>query len=183
MLEAKTQFYREGLQQCWEELSFEELDYAAILLTETREKNKNVFIIGNGGSASTASHMALDLNKVGGLRAISLTDASAITAWSNDDSYEQVFANQLKTLIQEEDVLIAISASGTSPNILSAASYANEKGAYIIGLIGMAGGKLIDLTDVALVCSSVDYGIIEDFHLSLNHILTEHLKESSDCCL
>jgi D-sedoheptulose 7-phosphate isomerase len=147
-------------------------------------RRSKIFIIGNGGSASTASHMAVDLAKgtqVKGypsLRVISLTDnVGMITAWANDLAYEEVFTEQLKNLLSYKDVLIAISASGNSPNILSAVRYAKSRGAATVGFIGFGGGKLKDLVDVDITVSSHNYGVVEDFHLTLNHIISQFIKQ------
>lgn len=173
--------YRKELSRCFDELDQEKLQRVLIYLMTRRSK---IFIIGNGGSASTASHMAVDLAKgtqVKGypsLRVISLTDnVGMITAWANDLAYEEVFTEQLKNLLSYKDVLIAISASGNSPNILSAVRYAKSRGAATVGFIGFGGGKLKDLVDVDITVSSHNYGVVEDFHLTLNHIISQFIKQ------
>jgi D-sedoheptulose 7-phosphate isomerase len=142
-----------------------------------------VFIVGNGGSASTASHMAADLakNTIGPtmdrFRVMSLNDnVSLLTALANDDGYENVFREQLVNLIKPSDVLIAISASGNSPNVLNAIEYARSRHAQTVGLLGFNGGRAITLVDRPILVQSDDYGVIEDAHLVLNHILIEHFQ-------
>jgi D-sedoheptulose 7-phosphate isomerase len=143
----------------------------------------SVFIVGNGGSASTASHMAADLakNTIGPhmtrFRVMSLNDnMSLLTALANDDGYENVFREQLVNLIKPSDILIAISASGNSPNVLKAIQYANSRHAQTVGLLGFSGGQALELVNHPIVVSSEDYGVIEDAHLVLNHILVEHFQ-------
>lgn len=145
---------------------------------------QQVFIIGNGGSAATASHMMNDLNKftrVEGqprFRAIALTDnVPWMTAVGNDQSYADVFVEPLQNLLQAGDTLIAISASGNSPNILKAVDYAKAQGATVIGLCGRAGGKLAQQADIKILIPSDRIGQQEDGHMILNHVLSLALLE------
>lgn len=156
---------------------------AATRLISAYKQNRTVFICGNGGSASTASHMAADLGKntvtVGRarLRVISLNDNTPlITAITNDLGYERVFEEQIANLVQAEDVLIAISASGNSPNILRTAQFARNYDTTVIALTGADGGQLAKLADIIICVPSTDYGPIEDLHLSVNHIFTNSLR-------
>ena len=151
---------------------------------DAHKRDAQVFVLGNGGSASTASHWACDLGKgtvVEGqrrLRLISITDNNAVmTAWSNDTSYDDVFIEQLKNLLNEGDGVVGISASGNSENVLRAMQYANEKGCVTIGATGFGGGKLAGMSDIPFVVDSYDYGIVEDLHLILNHILRVCIHE------
>jgi D-sedoheptulose 7-phosphate isomerase len=145
--------------------------------------NKQVFILGNGGSSSTASHMAADLakNTIGPnmkrFRIVSLNDNAAImTALANDIGYEHVFSEQLTNLIQAGDVLIVVSASGNSPNVLQAMRYARSHSAEVVGLLGFDGGAAASLSDISLIVPSDHYGVIEDVHLIINHILVDYFK-------
>jgi D-sedoheptulose 7-phosphate isomerase len=145
---------------------------------------KNVFTMGNGGSASTASHMAADLAKntiernMRRFRIVSLNDNTALlTALANDLGYENVFSEQLKNLIRAGDLLIVISASGNSPNVLGAIEYARERSAEVAAIVGFGGGRAAELADLAIVVRSDHYGIVEDLHLVINHILVDHFKE------
>jgi D-sedoheptulose 7-phosphate isomerase len=176
--------YLAGVRACQEELSREKLEKAMQAVTQAYEQGRRIFILGNGGSASTSSHMACDLGKgtsVAGrprARVISLTDNIALlSAWANDAGYEVVFAEQLANLLEPGDVVIGISASGNSPNVLRAIEYAREHGAVTIAFIGFGGGRLKALVDIELTVSSKNYGQVEDLHLSLNHILSQYLKE------
>lgn len=150
------------------------------LLEETKKKNGTVYIIGNGGSSATASHMANDLN-VGlrrrGIRkfnVVSLGDNSAVmTAISNDIGFENAFYMQLEDVINDKDLLIAISCSGNSPNIVKAVEYAKQMNTKVVGCSGFDGGELKKLSDV---CFHVDtpkgeYGLVEDIHMILDHII------------
>lgn len=148
------------------------------LLLEAYEDEKQIFIFGNGGSASTASHFACDLGK-GTIRAnskrfkvISLTDNVALmTAWANDSSYNDVFKEQLENLLKPGDVVIGISASGNSRNVLNAIEYTNSIGCTTIGFAGFGGGKLAEMVDECIVVESDRYGPVEDIHLMLEHII------------
>jgi D-sedoheptulose 7-phosphate isomerase len=152
-------------------------------LVDTHAGGGNVFLCGNGGSASTASHMAADLAKgapvgrVTGLRTVSLTDnVPIITAWGNDVDFSEVYAEQVRNLVRRGDALIAISASGNSPNILRAVEMAARQGAVTIGLCGFGGGRLADMADHAVVVASDEYGPVEDIHLVLNHAIAESVR-------
>lgn len=149
-------------------------------------EGRRLFLIGNGGSASTASHIACDLQK--GIlgykgdhqrprfKVFSLADNAAImTAWANDVSYEVIFSEQLKTLAHEHDVLIAISASGNSPNIIRAVEVAKLKGMSVIGLSGFTGGKLRTMANVPIHVDAHDYGVVENVHLMFGHLATKYL--------
>lgn len=148
------------------------------------QDGKQVFVLGNGGSASTASHMAADLakNTIGAnmrrFRIMSLNDnIPLMTALSNDMGYHRMFAEQLVNLIRPGDVLVVISGSGNSPNVLRAVDYARGQCAQVVGLLGFSGGRAAELCDTAIVVDSEDYGVIEDAHLILNHILVEYFRE------
>lgn len=141
-----------------------------------------VFVIGNGGSGANSSHLCEDLGKctlaredfdnddVPRLRIISLTDnTSYITAWANDEGYERVFVEQLKNLASPGDLLIAISGSGNSPNIVRAVEWANAHGLVTVGCTGYAGGKLRELVQRGLHVPLHDMGLVESIHLTAFH--------------
>jgi len=166
------------------------LDTAAIrrvadLLLEARNAGRTVYVAGNGGSAATASHWAIDLMHgtfaPGGapLRAISLVDSPpGLTAVANDRSYADVFTAQLEKVLRPDDVLVVISASGNSPNVVSAVEYAGAHGATTVGVLGFDGGRLKTLCHYTVMVPTPkgEYGPVEDVHLVLNHILTMWLK-------
>jgi D-sedoheptulose 7-phosphate isomerase len=140
--------------------------------------------MGNGGSAATASHFALDLAKntimpgVPRLKAISLTDhVPLITAWSNDTAYEHIFAEQLANMIEPGDVVIGISGSGNSQNVINALQLAKESLAATIGLLGAHGGKIKDIVDVYVLAPGHNIEQEEDAHLILAHVITRHMRE------
>lgn len=149
-------------------------------LTLAYEEDRRVFLFGNGGSASLASHFACDLgkgtSKPGNSRkrfkAMSLTDnMPLLTAWANDTAYEHVFAEQLRNFVQHGDIAFAISGSGNSPNVLLGLQAAREGGAFNIGLAGFQGGKMKAMCDLCLVIPSDNMQIIEDLHVSVSHAL------------
>lgn len=156
---------------------------AAELLFDARDRGSAVYVIGNGGSATTASHMAADLCRATAeteglpLNCRSLSDNVAIlSAWANDVGYESVFTLQLAQVLAPGDVVVAFSASGKSPNIMAAVELAHSRGASVLGLSGFGGGPLAQEADVALVVGSADYGPVEDVHLLLNHLLATAVR-------
>ncbi|MDQ7844118.1 MAG: SIS domain-containing protein [Armatimonadota bacterium] len=153
------------------------------LLLRARAEGRTIFILGNGGSAATASHMANDLNKgatVGDrprFRALALTDnVPLITAWANDTHYGNVFVEQLANFFQPGDVVVAISGSGNSPNVLAAVEWAARRGAVTIGFTGGDGGQLRRLVACPVVVPSHKMEQIEDMHLILSHALCVSLR-------
>lgn len=166
-----------------EELDKNEISKAVESIIEAYENNRQIFIMGNGGSASTASHFACDLGKgniVEGkarFRVMSLNDNMAlITAFSNDYGYEHVFLEQLKNLVNERDIVIAISASGNSSNIVKCVEYARKKGARVIGFTGFSGGKLREISDICVHIECNNYGQVEDLHMLLCHLISQSIK-------
>ncbi len=165
-------------------LSVEDIRQVIDRIMNAYDRDQQIFVIGNGGSASTASHFACDLGKgtiVQGqrrLRIMSLTDNVAVmTAWANDVSYDDMFVEQLKNLLNPGDLVIGISASGNSPNILKAIDYARSRKAMTVGLTGFGGGKLVAAADTCIVVDSDDYGPVEDIHLILDHIFRLWIHE------
>lgn len=180
--------YVEGLKLVLDNLSLDDLDAVIECLHAAYVRGSQVFIVGNGGSASTASHMACDLGKTvlrnapnpyaKRFRVVALTDNVAVlTAWANDTSYSTVFAEQLRNVASPGDVLIAISASGNSSNISQAVSAARELGMTSVALLGFDGGVTKTIADLSLVVESSSYGYVEDAHLILNHLITSHLQD------
>lgn len=154
------------------------------ILHNARRNYKNIFIMGNGGSASTASHFVCDLakntRKSGWpeFRVIGLTDNMAIfSAYANDEGYENVFAQQLNNLLEPNDVVIAISGSGNSPNVIKAVEFANKRGAITVGFTGLTGGKLKDLAQHVVYVPNYKIDQVEDIHLILEHVMCRSLME------
>ncbi len=154
------------------------------IFLKARENKSTIYIMGNGGSASTASHFVGDLSKgtiVEGyprFKAVALTDnIPNMLAWGNDSSYGDIFVEQLKNFLDPGDVVIGISGSGNSENVLKAIEYANEHGAITIGWSGFDGGKLKDVAQIPLVVPSNYMQRIEDIHLLLEHLVTSLIRE------
>lgn len=159
------------------------LDAAVDALLECHSAGGSIFVIGNGGSASTATHMACDLSKGPtpdggqGLVVWSLTDNPALlTAIGNDLDYARIFSETIRQRMRPRDILIAVSASGNSPNITEAVKAAKSIGCKIIGLTGFSGGILAREADVSLHAPDNTYGPVEDAHLICNHYLVETLR-------
>ena len=147
-------------------------------------RGSQVFVFGNGGSASSSSHFACDLGKGTTMpgkprfRVISLADNVALmTAWANDFRYEDIFVEQLANLVQPQDVVIGISGSGNSPNVVHALQYAKEMGAITIALTGFAGGKVKDVVDIPIIVPANHISQIEDVHLVLLHLISVCLHD------
>ena len=181
------QQYVEDLKQTLDCLPWESIDQVVNLLHQARVEGRQVFVMGNGGSASTASHMACDLNKntvaphYPRFRVIALTDSMALfSACANDFSYEDVFVEQLANFLRAGDVVVAISASGNSPNVLKAVKMAQAHKAVTVGWSGYDGGKLAGLVDFPIVVQSDSIEQIEDVHLMLEHMVTAALRRISN---
>ena len=174
-------------------ISIEDIKKVVNILYGAYKKDKHVFVIGNGGSASTASHFACDLSKgtvkdaydenEKRFRVISMTDnVATLTALGNDLSYDEIFSQQLKNLVNPGDVVIAITASGNSQNILNAIATAKKLKAVTIGFVGFNGGKLKAKADYHIHTRSNHYGRIEDTHLILTHLISAYMNEIKKGC-
>lgn len=146
-------------------------------LEDARRNSKNIFVMGNGGSASTASHWVCDMNKGASYgqslryRMICLNDSISTTmAYSNDVSYDVVFVEQLKNFLSKGDLVIGVSGSGNSKNVIGAIEYARQAGARTVGLTGYSGGKLKNLAELSVHFNVDDMQIVEDLHLMTTHI-------------
>lgn len=156
------------------------------LLRSSINGNKRIFIAGNGGSATIGEHLSCDISKcitktetdtAKRYKVINLvSNMSYITAISNDDNYEVIFTEQLKNLSERGDILILISASGNSANIVNALEYAKENNIVVVGITGFNGGKLRMLADYQAHVDSYDYGIIENIHQMFGHFISRELK-------
>jgi D-sedoheptulose 7-phosphate isomerase len=146
---------------------------------------RQVLIIGNGGSAATATHLAVDLSKTvlgrpvnreaKRFRALSLsTDISTITAWGNDFTFDDVFAEQIEALGQPGDLLVVITGSGNSANIIAGVETAKRLGLRAIGFLGFDGGRVKDMVDTHILVESDHYGHVEDMHMVLAHLVTAY---------
>jgi len=175
--------YLDQLRDAVDSLPRDRLARLGEVLYRAYTNGKQVFTVGNGGSASTASHWAADIGKntigahMSRFRILSLNDNAAIvTALANDIGYEYVFSEQLQNLIHPGDVLVAISASGNSPNVLRAIEYAQSQCAEAVAILGFQGGRAVEIADLSIVVPSNHYGIIEDVHLVINHIVVDYFK-------
>jgi D-sedoheptulose 7-phosphate isomerase len=175
--------YMTGLKQALDMVPMNQVEDVITILQQARILGQQVFIMGNGGSASTASHFVCDLAKNTrheawpNFRVIGLTDNMAIfSAYANDEGYENVFSNQLNNLIRPRDVVIAISGSGNSRNVIKAVELANSVGALTIGFTGMTGGILKEIVHMAIhvPCPSIEQ--VEDIHLVLEHMICNAIK-------
>lgn len=175
--------YISEITRCLNLLDKDKIELIIDVLVAAYKKDRKVFILGNGGAASTSSHMACDLGK-GTLqriydnterrfRVMSLTDNVALmTALANDLSFDDIFVQQLRNLVETDDVVIALTGSGNSPNVVKAVEYAKSCGAKTIGLLGFkTGGKLGKMVDYSIIVDSNHYGPIEDIQLTLNHMI------------
>jgi D-sedoheptulose 7-phosphate isomerase len=175
--------YLTYLGNLFNDLSEKEIGKFIEIVLEARETGKKLFFMGNGGSAATADHFVNDISigtRTTGkpFKAYSLSsNVAVITALGNDNGYEDIFVKQLEALMSPGDVVIAISASGNSPNVVKAIKYANEKGATTIGLTGFDGGKLHEISQykVHVPTSKGEYGPVEDIHMIFDHILGNYL--------
>lgn len=159
------------------------VEEVAKLIESAFHNDKRIFIMGNGGSAATASHWANDFSKSISfnkkhLKAMSLTDnVSLMTAIGNDDGYDQIFVNQLRVFMEEGDIVIGISASGNSSNIIKALMHAKEQGARTIGIVGFDGGAVKNIVDLSIHIETPPglYGPVEDIHLLLDHMISSYI--------
>jgi D-sedoheptulose 7-phosphate isomerase len=172
------------LEQAVHRLSRQDIWAVIQVLYRAWQEQRQIFLIGNGGSAATASHMANDLNKltiVEGMprmKAMALTDnVPLITAWSNDTSYENAFSEQMRNFIRSGDIVVCISASGNSPNILQAIEVGRQFEATIIGLTGQPGGRLRQIADYCIAIPDDHIGRQEDGHMILDHVIANTLRE------
>jgi D-sedoheptulose 7-phosphate isomerase len=177
--------YKSDLVQAIEAVDLEKVNEAISVLKQARDQNQHVFVCGNGGSASTASHFACDMVKgasfgrASRFRIMALTDSlPTITAYSNDVSYDCVFAEQLKNFAQPGDVVVAISGSGNSPNVLRAVEYANSVGCRTIAMTGRDGGKLAPLAEVNIQAKIPHMGRIEDVHMIVAHMIAYYFMDA-----
>jgi D-sedoheptulose 7-phosphate isomerase len=181
---ARTQTYFNDVKRALDRIPADVLSriYETVLLAY--EEDRQVFIIGNGGSAANASHAACDLGKGTAhpgrrrFRVVSLADNTPVsTAYANDLSYDQIFAEPIRTLAREGDLVIALSGSGNSPNVLEGVRAAREVGAHSVALTGYQGGGLKDLADETLIVPSSNMQHIEDCHLILCHIIYHGVRD------
>lgn len=178
--------YTERLMRAAEKISTSEVLALANELVQARKKGSTILLAGNGGSASTVNHYAIDWMlgteiENPSLRVISLSESvSSVTATGNDQMFDRVFSRQLERLGVAGDTVVLVSASGNSPNLVQAAEAAKRMGMRIVGITGFSGGKLREIADVSVhvPTDNGDYGVAEDLHLAIGHIIKEVLIEA-----
>ena len=183
------------VQKVIEKLKEQEYQLTRIqhILRNAKANNKTVFICGNGGSASTATHIACDLFKIGGMRAISLgNNIPLMTAIINDNGWENLYSDQLKRLFNKGDVLISLSVHGGtgkdeadfwSQNLLKAIEYVNKNGGLTIGLSGFNGGRFKKMCNTNIVIPSKSTPIVESLHCLIGHLIASTIQTKEELCL
>jgi len=182
-IESFAESYFDYLKKLMDQVSLSEIKTFVDILLDARESESTVFFIGNGGSAATASHFANDLSfgtrdYEKPFRVMSLTDNVAVlTALGNDNGYEDIFLRQIKIYSKAGDVLVGISASGNSANLIKAFEYCNKSGIQTVAMTAFDGGKLKSISDVSIHFPTdfKEYGPAEDLHLILNHLIGAYL--------
>lgn len=179
------EMYKAGVLKAIEAIDAEKVRQAIGIFTQARDEGRRIFVCGNGGSASTASHFVCDMVKGASFqrdrrfRIMALTDSlPTITAYANDVGYDCVFVEQLKNFAEPGDVVMAISGSGNSPNVLRAVEYANSIGCRTIALSGRGGGKLGPMAQLNLQTSEPHMGRIEDVHMIMMHMICYHFMDA-----
>jgi len=179
--------YRQDLIKTLEQMDTAAVDRIIAVLTAARNEGRQIFVCGNGGSAASASHFTCDMVKGASFqkdparrfKIMALTDMMpTMTAYSNDVSYDAVFVEPLKNFAKSGDVVLAISGSGNSPNVLRAVEYANSIGCQTIAMTGRDGGKLAALAQVNLHVAVPHMGRIEDAHMIACHMIAYHFMDA-----
>ncbi len=175
--------YSDELKETLDMISREDIVKLETMLDEARKNGRHVFVLGNGGSAAAASHWVCDFGKginvdhSDRMKIFAPSDHSSIfTAYGNDNAYDQTMVEQLKNFLEPEDLVISLSVSGSSGNLVEAHKYAQEKGAKTICIVGDYNGKLIGLSDFPIVIRSKNYGVVEDIHIILEHAISQDIK-------
>jgi D-sedoheptulose 7-phosphate isomerase len=178
-----TRYYLEEVQRVTAALDSEKVDHVVYSLFQAWRNEQNVFILGNGGSAATSSHFACDLAKMTvvedqkRLKVMALTDnVPLMTAWANDTDYSQVFIEPLRAFVRSGDIVLGITGSGNSANVLRALEYANASGAYTIAFTGYGGGKVKDIARFSVIVPSCQMQVIEDVHSLMTHAISLQLR-------
>jgi len=175
--------YFDDIKYALDNMPFDPILEVISALQIARLERKTVYIFGNGGSAATASHCACDFAKganhkdMPGLKVVALNDnVPLMTAWANDESYCQLYARQLENIVEKGDVVIGISVSGNSENVLNCVKVAHDKGALTIGFTSKIGGKLKNIVDIPVRLPVDNMEQAEDLHLLLGHVITTCLR-------
>ena len=174
--------YLSGLKDCVDNLDIKEIEKIIEILVNARDNDNTIFVMGNGGSATTASHLCCELNKGASynqskrFKVICLNDSiSTILAYSNDVCFEDIFVEQLKNFAKKDDVVIGISSSGNSKNVIKAIEYANEINAISVGLTGCDGGELKKIAKHSINPNYNNLQISEDIHMLVVHMIYRYI--------
>ena len=166
--------YSEMLNDTIDGLKREDIQKLFDLIEETRNNGKHLFVLGNGGSAAAASHWVCDFGK--GIKIFSPADNGAIfSALGNDCGYETTFVEQMKNFLEPGDLVLTFSVSGSSSNLVEAHRYAKEIGAKTACVVADKGGKIIGMSDFAMIIPSENYGVVEDIHVILGHAISQQI--------
>jgi len=176
--------YINSLKDVLDNFPYDQFDRLIDAMLDAYHNEKHIFVMGNGGSASTASHWVCDINKGCSLgkeikfKMMCLNDSiSTMLAYANDLSYEDVFVEQLKNFFESGDVVIGISGSGNSENVLKAIEHANKNGGTTIGLCGYSGGKLYKMVDIPILAKVNDMQKVEDIHMIVAHMSMQRIMQ------
>lgn len=178
--------YKDALLHGWATVDPKAIELAALLLRECIARDGIIYACGNGGSAAIANHLLCDFHK--GIqtntslkpRIVSLSaHLELLTAIANDITYSDTFVYQLRTMARPGDLLITISSSGNSENIVRAAQWAKDNAIPVIAFVGFVGGKVAPIADVAVHAAAENYGIVEDIHQSVMHLLAQYLRQAA----
>lgn len=180
--------YIKRLQSILDDLDIESVVKVIDEFIEARDRGSTIFFMGNGGSAATSDHFANDLNVCASpegqppFKSLSLSSNSAyLTCLGNDFGYESIFARQLKNLMKASDVVVGISASGNSPNVVNALEYASQKGGIPVAIVGFDGGQMKEIAKHVIHVKSEkgEYGPVEDLHMILDHLISTCLAHKT----
>jgi D-sedoheptulose 7-phosphate isomerase len=185
-IEFTVENYIKSYQALTKKVSTQEINFAINLVKEKINSRNKIYICGNGGSAHTASHFITDWSKMYHLatnkkiEAYALTDnIGLITAFANDISFKEIFSGQLKSVLSEGDLLIGISGSGNSENIIKALEYANSINATTLAILGYDGGRAIKVSNHNVLVKSFDMQLVEDFHLQIGHMIMKSICKTT----
>lgn len=177
--------YSDELKQTLDQIDRADIEKLEAYIEEARVNGRHVFVLGNGGSAAAASHWVCDLGKginVGEskrLKIMAPSDHTSIfSAYGNDNAYDQTLVEQMMNFLQADDLVISLSVSGSSGNLVEAHKYAKEAGAKTVCIVGDYNGAIIGMSDLAIVLQSKNYGVVEDIHLILEHAISQDLKRA-----
>lgn len=179
--------YSAMLTDTMNKISRDEISKLYELIDEARNNGRHVIILGNGGSAAAASHWVCDFGKgintdsSKRLKIFAPVDNGAVfSAYGNDCGYETTFSEQVKNFLEPGDLVISLSVSGNSPNLVEGHRYAKEIGAKTACIVGDLGGKLIGISDFSIVIQSKNYGVVEDLHIILEHAMSQHMRMNNE---